>query len=396
MIDFMIILAIETSCDETAVAIVEGMGDIYESNMHIRSNIVHSQIDVHAPYGGVYPSLAKREHAKKLVPVCLRALDDAGYGLSETTLADAPEDIQEDIARILEREPELYAAMLEAVPLARPDIDAIAVTEGPGLEPALWAGINFARALATLWGLPLVPINHMEGHILSGFSKGNTFPLGSRTISFPTLALLVSGGHTELVLMHDLFSSTFIGGTRDDAVGEAFDKVARVLDLPYPGGPAISKLADEAPPRADDDITFPRPMLNSGDYDFSFSGIKTSVLYAAKKCGTLSADMKRVFAREFQDAVIEVLIHKTIAAAEEYGAQAIVLGGGVSANEALRGACVKAVESELPDISLHLPDKSATTDNAAMIGLAGYFRFLRGDTVEPEHIVARGNLSLEG
>ncbi len=390
----MIILAIETSCDETAVAIVEGTGDIYESEMHIRSNIVHSQIDIHAPYGGVYPSLAKREHAKNLVPVCLRALDDAGFEIPENTLENAPEDVQEDIARILEREPELYAAMLEAVPLARPDIDAIAVTEGPGLEPALWVGINFARALATLWGLPLVPVNHMEGHILSGFSKGNTFPLGSHIVSFPALALLVSGGHTELVLMHDLFSCTFIGGTRDDAVGEAFDKVARVLDLPYPGGPAISKLTDEAPPRADDDIVFPRPMLNSGDYDFSFSGIKTSVLYAAKKFETLSADMKRIFAREFQSAVIEVLIHKTIAAAKEYGAQAIVLGGGVSANEALRGAFVKVVESELPDVSFHLPDKSATTDNAAMIGLAGYFRLLRGDTVEPEHIIAQGNLSL--
>jgi N6-L-threonylcarbamoyladenine synthase len=391
----MIILAIETSCDETAVSIVEGTGDIYESEMNIRSNIVHSQIDIHAPYGGVFPALAKREHAKNLVPVCLRALDTAGYELSEDTLADAPEDIQEDIAHILEREPELYAAMLDTLPFARPEIDAIAVTHGPGLEPALWVGINFARALATLWELPLVPVNHMEGHILSGFSKGNTFPLGSDIISFPALALLVSGGHTELVLMHDLFSFEFIGGTRDDAVGEAFDKVARVLDLPYPGGPAISKLADNAPPRKDADISFPRPMLNSGDYDFSFSGIKTSVLYAAKKLETLSEATKHIFAREFQDAVIDVLLKKTIAAAEEYSVYAIVLGGGVSANAALREAFIKEVAKALPNISLHLPDKGATTDNAAMIGLAGYFRLLRGDTVKPEYIVAHGNLSLE-
>ncbi|MBC8465017.1 MAG: tRNA (adenosine(37)-N6)-threonylcarbamoyltransferase complex transferase subunit TsaD [Parcubacteria group bacterium] len=391
----MIILAIETSCDETAVAVVEGTGDIYESEMNIRSNVVHSQIDVHAPYGGVYPSLAKREHAKNLVPVCLRALDEAGYEMSESTLADAPEDVQENIEHILEREPELYAAMLDALPLARPDIDAIAVTHGPGLEPALWVGINFARALTTLWGLPIVPVNHMEGHILSGFSKGNTFPLGSHVVPFPSLALLVSGGHTELVLMHDLFSCTFIGGTRDDAVGEAFDKVARVLDLPYPGGPAISKLANDAPPRTDEDISFPRPMLHSGDYDFSFSGIKTSVLYAAKKFEALSETTKRVFAREFQDAVIEVLVKKTIAAAKEYNVHALILGGGVSANTALRDVFTQAVAEELPDISLHLPDKRATTDNAAMIGLSGYFRFLRGDTVDPEHVSAHGNLSLE-
>lgn len=391
----MIILAIETSCDETAVSVVEGTGDIYESEMHIRSNVVHSQIDIHAPYGGVYPSLAKREHAKNLVLVCLRALDEAGYEMSESTLADAPEDVHEDIARILEREPELYTAMLDALPLARPDIDAISVTHGPGLEPALWVGINFARALATLWGLPLVPVNHMEGHILSGFTRGNTFTLGSTVVPFPSLALLVSGGHTELILLHDLFSCEFLGGTRDDAVGEAFDKVARVLDLPYPGGPVISKLADEAPLRADDDITFPRPMLHSGDYDFSFSGIKTSVLYTAKKCEALSNDMKKIFAREFQDAVIEVLVKKTIMAAKEYGVHALVLGGGVSANTALRDAFTQTVADELPDIFLHLPDKSATTDNAAMIGLAGYFRFLRGDTIEPEHITAHGNLSLE-
>lgn len=363
--------------------------------MNIRSNIVHSQIDIHAPYGGVFPALAKREHAKNLVPVCLRALDEAGYEISESTLADAPEDAQEDIARILEREPELFATMLDALPLARPDIDAIAVTHGPGLEPALWVGINFARALATLWDLPLVPVNHMEGHILSGFSKGNIFPLGSNIIPFPSLALLVSGGHTELILMHDLFSFEFIGGTRDDAVGEAFDKVARVLDLPYPGGPAISKLADNAPPRKDEDISFPRPMLHSGDYDFSFSGIKTSVLYAAKKLETLSEATKHIFAREFQDAVIDVLLKKTIAAAKEYGVRSIVLGGGVSANEALREAFTKEVAEALSDISLHLPDKAATTDNAAMIGLSGHFRFLRGDTVDPEHISAHGNLSLE-
>ncbi|NTV44729.1 MAG: tRNA (adenosine(37)-N6)-threonylcarbamoyltransferase complex transferase subunit TsaD [Candidatus Yonathbacteria bacterium] len=390
----MIILAIETSCDETAIAILEVTGGIGEASFVVRANVVHSQIDIHAPYGGVFPTLAKREHAKNLVPVLSEALDKAHIITDGAYVRNLPEDSIVHLKTLFEREPDLFAAFLDGIPADMPSIDAIAVTHGPGLEPALWVGVNFARALATVWQKPLIPVNHMEGHILSAFVEGDTFTFGADTIEFPLLALLVSGGHTELQLMHDMFSYEKVGQTRDDAAGEAFDKVARVLGLPYPGGPEISRLAAEAPAPSPDDIVFPRPMIDSGDYDFSFSGIKTSVLYAAKKLPNMTDDVKRVFARAFQEAAVDVLSRKTVAAAREYGARTIVLGGGVAANTALRKR-METLVTELPDITLFLPDTSATTDNAVMIGIAGAFRYFRGDTARPDDVRAQGNLALE-
>ncbi len=390
----MLILSIETSCDETAIAILEVAGGIGEASFIVRSSVINSQIDIHAPYGGVFPTLAKREHARNLVPVLSQALTEAHIVTNDTYARDLPETVIAELKTLFEREPELFSAFLEGVPREMPSIDAIAVTHGPGLEPALWVGVNFARALALVWNKPLVPVNHMEGHILSAFTHENEFSFGVDTMDFPILALLVSGGHTELQLMRDMFSYEKVGQTRDDAVGEAFDKTARVLGLPYPGGPEIARLASEAPAPTDSDIVFPRPMIDSGDYDFSFSGIKTSVLYATKKIPNMTDDMKRIFARAFQESAVDILSRKTISASREYGARTIILGGGVAANTALRER-MQTLVAELPDTVLFLPDRSATTDNAIMIGIAGAFRYFRGDTARPDDVRAQGNLELE-
>ena len=302
-----------------------------------------------------------------------------------------------------------------------PDIDVIAVTAGPGLEPALWVGINFAKALALLWNKPLVAVNHMEGHVLAALlEKGECdeeFSISN--LQFPILALLISGGHTELVLMKEWLSYELIGATRDDAVGEAFDKVARMLGLPYPGGPEISKLAENARAQAEAfreqtagfgsesgmlppalDLRLPRPMLHDATCDFSFAGLKTAVLYMLKKQDVLmngrpdkDKDMQyREIAREFEDAVAEVLWKKTARALHETGAQTLVIGGGVSANTHIRRVFKENMASAFPDSNLRIPAPSLTTDNAVMIALAGFYRALREEF--SSEITAHGNLSL--
>ncbi|MDP2593791.1 MAG: hypothetical protein Q8P36_00405, partial [bacterium] len=252
----MRILAIETSCDETAIAILDCAGDEGGTQFRVLGNTLLSQVEVHRQYGGVYPNLAKREHAKNLIPILTAALEEAEL-LHEDAQA-IPQDTHDAITQLLEREPGLDLATLEFLGETEPPaIDAIAVTAGPGLEPALWVGINFAKALALAWNKPLIAVNHMEGHILAGLARhslgeGRTSEreLEIKNVEMPVLALLISGGHTELVLMKewpacaDRLSYELIGQTRDDAVGEAFDKVARMLGLPYPGGPEISRLAE--------------------------------------------------------------------------------------------------------------------------------------------------------
>ena len=250
----MRILAIETSCDETAIAILECKGDKNHAEFTVLGNALLSQIDIHQEYGGVFPALAKREHAKNLVPILESALEEAEL-LHEDTQA-IPEETRAKISEILSREPGLAEQFFEFVTECEPpEIDAIAVTAGPGLEPALWVGINFAKALALLWEKSLVAVNHMEGHIIAALAKElpynptNTLPISTRfnlvisDVKMPVLALLISGGHTELVLMKEWLQYELVGATRDDAVGETFDKVARMLGLPYPGGPEISRLA---------------------------------------------------------------------------------------------------------------------------------------------------------
>ncbi len=411
----MRVLAIETSCDETAIAIVEANGNEAAAEFRVCGNALLSQIEVHKEYGGVFPSLAKREHAKNLVPLLEAALEEAELLHEDTQVI--PDIIRNQIERILEREPGLGEAFFEFVSECEPpEIDVIAVTAGPGLEPAPWVGINFAKALALLWEKPLVAVNHMEGHILAALArreapstkheepnKPQIEKLKIQNVQMPVLALLISGGHTELVLMEEWLRYERIGQTRDDAVGEAFDKVARMLSLPYPGGPEISRLAEQARTAYDQTAGFgsgntpfglrlPRPMLNDATCDFSFAGLKTAVLYLLKKIPDLNAKEKQHLAREFEDAVAEVLWQKTARALSETGARTLVVGGGVSANAHIRREFARNMQRKYPDLVLRIPAASLTTDNAVMIGIAGFYRALREEVTTD--IAANGNLSL--
>ena len=328
------ILAIETSCDETSAAVVQ-------DGRHVLSNVVASQMDLHAKYGGVFPELASRLHVEAIVPVITEAMEKAHLGWQ--------------------------------------DLDAIAVTYGPGLAGSLLVGVNTAKGIALGRGLPLVGVNHLEGHVYAAWLKVEGDALGSvpqEELTFPLLILIVSGGHSELFLMRDHLRYERLGQTVDDAAGEAFDKVGRLLNLGYPGGPAIEKKAVQGNPAA---YRFSKPKLD-GEYDFSFSGIKTAVLREVQRIATIGpkgelppgvpvADL----AASFQAAVVDQLCGQTLKAAEATGATAILMGGGVSANQALRTA-MKA-RAHVP---VYWPPLWLCTDNAAMIGAAAYWRFQAG------------------
>ncbi len=372
----MRILAIETSCDETALALLECSGSVDSPVIQPISHALYSQIKEHAPFGGVFPALAKREHVKNIVPLFLECLEK-GHIL-KTTSSNISEEKLSTIKMILEHERGLFEQFEEhIVPLERPALDAIAVTRGPGLEPALWVGVNFAKALSYLWDMPIVPTNHMEGHIASVLVNE-----GASEVTYPTIALLASGGHTELVLVDKPLSYRRIGQTRDDAVGEAFDKVARLLGLPYPGGFHIDRLADEVrarpEPRHNTGIVFPRPMIHSKDYDLSYAGLKTAVLYKIKELGVLTDNIKAVIAYEFEEAATDVLISKTKKALEAYGAQVLIVGGGVIANVYLRERLTALAEES--GVTLMLPTRELSTDNALMIGAAAYLHLSSGET----------------
>ncbi|OGG48535.1 hypothetical protein A3G63_00065 [Candidatus Kaiserbacteria bacterium RIFCSPLOWO2_12_FULL_52_8] len=398
----MKILAIETSCDETAIAILECARNENRAEFTILGNTLLSQIEIHKQYGGVFPALAKREHAKNLVPILEAALEEAELLCEDKQ--EIPDEMRARISELLARETGLAAAFLEFLGECEPPmIDAIAVTSGPGLEPALWVGINFAKALALLWNKPLVAVNHMEGHIMAALAPQQDGPLVIEDVAMPVLALLISGGHTELVLMKDWLTYELIGQTRDDAVGEAFDKVARMLELPYPGGPEISRLAESVRSNLNSDsqgstleFKLPRPMIHDANCDFSFAGLKTAVLNLLKKYPSITEEQKMLVAHEFENAVADVLWKKTSRALEETGAQTLVIGGGVSANTQIRRVFTAqiAADGEHPHVSLRIPAASLTTDNAIMIGLAGYFRALRKEFADPVTIKANGNLHL--
>ena len=308
-----VILGIETSCDETAAAVVMGGDDVV-------SSVVSSQIDVHAEFGGVVPEVASRAHLESINPVVRRAIDDAGI----------------DEHRI----------------------DAIACTVGPGLIGALLVGVSSAKALALAWNTPFVGVNHLEAHLYASF-------LEDPTLEFPLVVLLVSGGHTMLVEMQGHGDYRLLGCTIDDAAGEAFDKVARYLDLGYPGGPAIDRAATEGDPGA---VNFPRAMMDDG-LNFSFSGLKTSVVNFVRKHPEVSSvDI----AASFQQAVSDVLVHKAMKASRDVGATGVVLGGGVAANTQLRSDLQAACAAD--GIGAFLPGREMCTDNAAMIAAAGWHR----------------------
>lgn len=315
----MLILAIETSCDETSAAVVE-------DGCRIRSNIIASQIDSHKRFGGVVPEIASRHHVEFITVIVEDALAEAGVSYDE--------------------------------------LDAVAVTYGPGLVGALLIGVHAAKTIALAHNLPLIPVNHMAGHIYS-----NRF---QSSFKFPLLALTVSGGHTELVYMEDDHTYEVIGETRDDAAGEAYDKVGRVLGVPYPGGKHIDEMASQG----EDSFDFPRAMLHDETYDFSFSGLKSAFINTVHNADQRGETLnKNDLAASFQAAVVDVLVEKTIRAAKEKRVKQLLLSGGVAANKGLRDTLQAAVTSGLPDVELLIPPLSLCGDNAAMIGAAAYAQY---------------------
>lgn len=368
----MILLSIETSCDETAISIVKRVRG-KQVRFEVLSHKVLSQVDLHAQYGGVFPALAKREHAKAITQLIAEALGEADILVERTNTYHIPNADRKKLDALLEREHEMLTAMKVLFEgIQKPTIDAIAVTEGPGLEPALWVGINAALALHLLWDIPVYPVNHMEGHIIAGLISVSDDIYEVVEPTFPACALLISGGHTELVHIPKLRTYKVIGKTRDDAVGEAFDKAARMLGLPYPGGPEISRLAEHARKEGlvvDEDLRLPRPMLHSGELTFSFSGLKTAVLTRTKKREPLDERTKKMIALEFENAVTDVLIAKVRQAMYETRANTLIVGGGVSANSHIRFALKNLAEVE--GFGLFIPNRNLSTDNGLMIAATG-------------------------
>lgn len=376
------VLGIETSCDETALALIEVRGKGADLECKVIASLVHSQAQLHSAYGGVYPTLAKREHSKNLVPLLhkliIESAEFVGFKdeIRDKDLAAALDGFKDEYGA---QNPDLLASVAAARFLKKPlDVDAIAVTEGPGLEPALWVGINFARMLATLWSVSVIAVDHMEGHIVGSLLRSDaTSGIWQKLepAGMPAVAFLISGGHTQLVRADELGRYEIIGDTVDDALGEAFDKAARLLDLPYPGGPYLSMLAQEA---RDAGVTaplkLPRPMKMSGDLRFSFSGLKTAVLYAVRTApkdarGNMDVAWKKGLAREFEDAAVETLAYKLRMAVEQVGAASVIVGGGVSANHTIRKALKDVCEGF--GIPMYLPSGHISGDNALMIALAG-------------------------
>jgi N6-L-threonylcarbamoyladenine synthase len=332
----MKLLAIETSCDETAAAVLRGSVNPARPQFTFLSSVVKSQIDIHKKTGGVVPEVAARAHMKNIQPVVAKALLDAKLELA--------------------------------------DLDYIAVTSGPGLVVSLIVGTEFAKGLSLAAGIPLLPTNHMAGHLYSAFAEKPS------EVKFPVLSIIVSGGHTMFILMRDFKNYSVIGNTVDDAAGEAFDKVARLLKLPYPGGPEISKLAKHGRT----DIRFPRPMIHESNFKFSFSGLKTAVLYyidslnreAGRKDKPLSKQQKADIAMSFENAVVDVLTTKAMKAANKYGCRTVSLSGGVAANTALRNSLAGLCKKN--GMKFSVPEFELCTDNAQMIAVAAYFNLMNG------------------
>ena len=323
----MLILGIESSCDETGVALYDA------AESRLLAHALHSQILMHQDYGGVVPELASRDHIRRTVPLLRKVLQESGRSLNE--------------------------------------LATIAYTQGPGLAGALLVGASFAEGLAAALGIPVLPVHHLEGHLLSPL-------LSSRPPTFPFVALLVSGGHSQLMRVSGVGQYELLGETLDDAAGEAFDKTAKLLGLPYPGGAALSEMATQGRPEA---VKLPRPMLHSGDFDFSFSGLKTAVLTRVREIGEPDAQQRADIAHGFQQAIVEVLVRKALRAVRDSGLRRLVVAGGVGANRELRrqldaGAAKAKIEVFYPELEF-------CTDNGAMIALVGGLRYRAGQSLKP-------------
>lgn len=336
----MIILGIETSCDETSAAVIEGEGE----KIVLKSNVTATSLSIHAKTGGVIPENAAREQIKYILPVIHKALSDAAIQFT--------------------------------------DLDAIALTYGPGLIGSLLVGVETAKTIAFVYDLPIIPVNHMIGHIYANWliadsqlqrEKDKPSAISHTPyaeIEFPAIALVVSGGHTDLLLFNNHKSYKLLGGTRDDAAGEAYDKIGRLLGLPYPAGPMMEKAAKRGNPKK---FRFPRPLIGSPDYDFSFSGLKTAVLRETQKIKDLDEQTVSDLAFATQDAIVDVLVKKTIKAASKYDAQSVLISGGVAANQSLRDEL--NVKCQMLNVKFFVPPKNLCTDNAAMIASAGFYNY---------------------
>lgn len=330
----MKILGIESSCDETAASVVE----LSENKQYVRllSSITTTSLHLHAKTGGIIPEIAARSQIRDIIPVIHEAVDKANISYRDGI----------------------------------PDIDAIAITFGPGLIGSLLVGVETAKTLSFIWDKPLIPVNHLFGHLYANWIEQNQGDFSAP--QFPAIGLIISGGHTDLVLMRSHTDVTWLGGTRDDAAGEAFDKIGRLLGLAYPAGPTIEKLARNGDPKA---YQFPRPLMHDKQLDFSFSGLKTAVLRTVEKQKDLNEQTIADISRATQDAIADVIVYKTLQAAEQTQVTSIILGGGVVANQTITGKLKKVVSEKFPDIQVHIPHRSLCTDNAAMIGTAAAFQY---------------------
>lgn len=331
----MLILGVETSCDETSVSIVK-------DGKEVLSNKVLSQIDIHKEYGGVVPEIASREHVKGITYVFDKAIKDSGIRYE--------------------------------------DIDLIAVTKGPGLIGSLLIGVNAAKVISLNYNIPIVGVHHIAGHIYANYIDNG--------MEFPLLALVVSGGHTELILMKEHYNFEKLGETQDDAVGEAYDKIARVLGLPYPGGPVVDKLAK----LGKDTLKFPRPMMGAGNFNFSFSGLKSHVINVHHNMIQRNEQINvEDFCASFQEAVTDVLVEKTIQAKNQYQVKQIIVAGGVAANSGLRNK----MKERITDVDVFFPKMAYCTDNAAMIASAGYFQYLSNKKADDMLLNGFSRINLE-
>ncbi len=339
----MRILGIETSCDETGAAVIEGESE--NKKVKLISNVLASSLPLHSKTGGIIPETAAREQIRYIIPVIEQALSKSRSS----------------------------------------HLDAIAVTVGPGLIGSLLIGVETAKTLSYIWQKPIIPVNHLFGHIYANWIMEND-KRGMENILFPAVALVVSGGHTDLVLVKNHQNIKWLGGTRDDAAGEAFDKIGRLLNLPYPGGPSIEKAAKAGNPKA---FKFPRPLIGSGDFDFSFSGLKTAVLREVTNLDKVNDRTVADISLAVEEAIIDVLIYKTLKAAQKYKVKSILLGGGVAANQKLRERFKLSMLNGQSSIKLFVPPKNLCTDNAAMMAAAAFYNY---DPVDFRKVIANPEL----